>query len=509
MRNKVRFSTCLFSLFAVFAHAEEPVSPSAPLTELVKSSKPNVTTSSHSIELNGATLSYNAETGYLPLLEEGKEIAQIFFTAYFAHDKAPDNKRRPITFCFNGGPGASSIWLHMGALGPKRVITEDVTMNASPGTYETNPYTLLTTSDLVFVDPVSTGFSKTATGIESKQFYGFDEDINSMTEFVRSFITTYKRWDSPKYLLGESYGTVRIVGLADKLAEQHYLQVNGLCLLSSCINLQTAELYDSNDLASFLALPSYAATAWYHKKLDPSELQKTLPDFLHEVEDFAILKYATALFRGDSIADHQKEEVARALSRYTGINQEQYLSNSLRLSQAVFRKKLLEHEEKTIGRFDSRFQGFIMDPESAVPIFDPSFDAITGSFVSAFQSYLQNELHFTENAPYYALNREVQPWNFGRKELPAGLGYLNVTEHLKANMIQNPNLRVYVASSYYDLATPYFATAYTLNHLFLPQPLRKQVHHSFFEAGHLMYLHKPSLVKLSTELKEFMTSNNS
>lgn len=491
----------LFSLALCLSALQAADIPTPPA--LIPATKQAITITPHTLHAGRETISYQAHTGYLPLIEDGKETAKIFFTAYFADKTPPKGSTRPITFCFNGGPGASSIWLHMGAFGPERVAITDLEMNPSPAGYEPNPHTLLPVSDLVFVDPISTGFSTTLEGVDSKQYHGFSEDINSMTEFVRSFINHYQRWESPKYLLGESYGTVRIVGLADALSEQHHLQVNGLILISSCLDFQTTD-FNATDTSAILSLPSFAAAAWYHKKLAPEELQKPLKQFLQEVEAFTLSKYSEALLKGDSITQEEKNILAEQLSKYTSIPKEFFITTSLRISSSVFRNMLLEHDEKDIGRFDSRYSGFQLDPESATALYDPSFDAITGAFVSSYQSYLQRALHFNETAPYFALNRDVHPWNFGRKELPAGLGYLSVTGQLRNNMIQNPNLRVYVASGYYDLATPYFAAIYNLNHLFLPTPIKKQIQCSFFEAGHLMFLHPPSLERLSTEIKEFI-----
>ncbi|HXF28573.1 MAG TPA: hypothetical protein VN457_01870 [Chlamydiales bacterium] len=503
MIEKLR-SSCLFLFLllpALCIAEEKKTEPTPPEVEVPQKSE--VITADHTLQLGTKTISYQSLTGFLPLTMDGQEKAQVFFTAYFAKDADPHT--RPITFCFNGGPGCASIWLHIGALGPKRAHVKDLIMNPSPCRYETNPYTLLQTSDLVFVDPVSTGFSHPKPGVDAKQFYGVDEDIASMSEFVRYFLTYYDRWNSPKFLLGESYGTLRVVGIAEKLYTDHFLATNGLILISSCLDFHTQDT-NCNDLGQILSLPSLAATAWYHKKLAPEMQAKPLKELITEVEKFSIHEYAHALFQGDTLPEAKKIEVATQLSNYTGLAPAYISRMQLRLQNGAFMKELLKNDFKVLGRFDGRYTGYVFDPEARAPLFDPSLDAVASAFISAFQEYLDQDLHWKSTAPYKMLNHEVHPWNYGMKQLPAGMGYVSVTEHLRTSAIQNPNLRIYVASGYYDLALPYFSTTYTLNHLQLPEPLRKQVTHSLFEAGHMMYLQEASLVRLSQELQDFIQS---
>lgn len=470
--------------------------------------KSDIVKEEHTINIQGKTLAYESLAGTLDVKSDaGKNNAHIFFTAYFL--KGAPSQNRPLTFCFNGGPGSSSIWLHMGVLGPKRVVIHDLGENVPPGRYENNPYTLLADSDLVFVDPVSTGFSRAADGVEAKQFYGVEEDIASVAEFVREFTTIYNRWGSPKFLLGESYGTLRVVGLADKLYESYYMNVNGLILISSCLDFQTSGIDSDNDLSYALILPSYAATAWYHKKLSPEFQKKTLQEILTEAEQFACNDYATALLLGDELDKKKKTQIAEKLAALTGLSVNYIERANLRIPNYRFYKKLLQDSQKVIGHFDSRYTGTDFDGLSEMNGYDPSFDAVTGSFTSAFQEYLQKDLKVERNSPYYIINRDVQPWNWGQKNRPAGFGYLSLSDQLRSAMIKNPSLQVFIASGYYDLVTPYFAANYTINHLHLQKQLRDNVIQAYYDAGHMMYLHEPSLVKFTQDLKQFLKTEKS
>jgi carboxypeptidase C (cathepsin A) len=506
--KKILYSICISlslssALLAVNTNAA-PVAPTEAENEkhhhkhnpVIKSSL-DVVRKAHVLDIKNKTLSYESVTGTLIIKnDEGKDNASIFFTGYFLKDSPASN--RPITFCFNGGPGASSIWLHMGVLGPKKVAIKDLQFNASPGHYQDNPHTLLEETDLVFVDPVSTGYSKPAEGIEAKEFYGVEEDISSLSEFVRQFVTHFDRWGSPKFLLGESYGTLRVVGIGEKLAEDNFLFLNGLILISSCLDLQTSD----NDLGYILALPSFSAASWYHKKLSPELQSKKLQELLAEVEEFATHEYATALLLGDSLEDTEKRKVTEKLASFTGFSVDYVLKSSLRIRDIKFFKELLENQAKLVGRFDARFTGPEADPLSQYPSYDPSLSAVSGAFTSAFQEYLRDNLGYKKDDSYEVLT-PLQQWNWGLKNQAAGLGYLSVSNHLKSSMIKNPALKLFMASGYYDLATPYFATDYTVNHLQLPPELRQNLQQHYYEAGHMMYLHEPSLIRLKKDLSEY------
>ena len=453
----------------------------------------------HVLSLDNKNLPYESITGTLTLKgDDGKEKANIFFTAYFLKDVPPGS--RPITFCFNGGPGSASLWLHMGLLGPKKVVIQDAVYNAPPGRYEDNPSTLLDTSDLVFVDPVSTGFSTPAEGVDAKQFHGVEEDITSIAEFIRHFVTKFDRWGSPKFLLGESYGTLRVVGLADKLYEKYYMNINGLALVSACLDLQAVGFDPSNDLTYILTLPSIAATAQYHKKLTPELQAKKLQELLAEVEEFALGEYASALLMGDTLPEAKKQEVALKLARYSGL--------SLRIRSYRYYKELLRNENKLIGWFDARVTGFDQNQVSEFASYDPSLSGVAGNFASAYLQYVNQELDWKKERPYYVINPSVNPWNWGYTGLPAGMGYLNLTEQLKSTITKNPALTVFIGSGYYDLVLPYFSTDYTVDHLQLPPRLQNNVERHYYEAGHMMYTHPPSLVQMKKDLSEFIQKSN-
>ncbi len=465
-----------------------------------KCSKNEIT--EHSLKIGANTFPYEAIAGTMAVKnEKGGDKAHIFYTAYFLKD--PLKKDRPITFCFNGGPGSASVWLHIGAFGPKKVVIDDVKYNASPGQYEDNPHTLLPTTDLVFVDPVSTGFSKPATGIEAKEFYSVEEDINTNAEFIREFLTQYQRWGSEKFLLGESYGTLRVTGLAHRLHEHYFLDVNGLILISSVIDFQTVD----NDLGYIVSLPSLAACAWYHKKCAPMYQSQKLNEFLQEVQNFATHDYATALLLGNTLDPKQKSHIAETLSGYLGVPLPFIYNASLRIKPEIFAKELLKSEELLIGRFDGRMTGFDIQRERPWAMYDPSLDSVAGSFQSAFQQYLIDVLHVKDRAPYWVLNHAVQPWDFGQKGQTAGLGYVNMTGELVSTLSKNPQLRVFIASGYFDIVTPYFATDYTVEHLDMNPALFHNIERQYFDAGHLMYLHPPSLARLQESLGNFIASS--
>jgi len=457
----------------------------------------------HTLSLNNKNLSYESVTGTLTLKgDDGKERANIFFTAYFLKGVAPD--ARPISFCFNGGPGSASLWLHMGVLGPKKVVLQDAVYNAPPGRYEDNPYTLLESSDLVFIDPVSTGFSLPVEGVDAKQFHGVEEDIASVAEFIRHFVTKFDRWGSPKFLIGESYGTIRAAGLADKLYEKYYMNINGLALVSACLDLQAMAFDPTNDLGYVLTLPSLAAAAQYQKKLAPELQAKKLQELLAEVEEFAIGEYASALLMGDTLPEAKKQEIALKLAKFTGLSPEHIIQSALRIRCYRYYKELLRNENKLIGWFDARFTGYDQNQLSEFASYDPSLSAVAGNFASAYLHYVNQELDWKKERPYYVINPSVNPWNWGYTGLPAGMGYLNLTEQLKSAIIKNPTLSVFIASGYYDLVIPYFSTDYTVDHLQLPPALQNNVQRHYYEAGHMMYVHPPSLVQMKKDLSEFI-----
>lgn len=456
----------------------------------------------HSITIKGKTLPYQAIAGTYQLKDEqGPVKASFFYTAYKVHENK-GSKPRPIAFCFNGGPGSSSVWLHMGIIGPKRVSLVDEVFNQPPSGYVDNEFSLLDVADLVFIDPVSTGYSRAAAGEDLKQFHGVDEDVKWMSEFVRLFVTRHDRWDSPKFLIGESYGTVRAVAMASYLQEEMRMYLNGIVLISCILDFQTMDKLDrSNDLPYVLYLPTYTATAWYHKKLSP-ELQQDLKRALKESEEFAINEYSVALLKGNLLSLEKRQEIAAKLSDYTGLSSDYIKESDLRITIFRFAKELLRKENLIVGRFDSRYLGIDSDKLSEFFEYDPSFNAFLASFTSAFNQYVRADLKWKQDENYRIL-AEVDPWNYGK----ARNKYLSLSGVLADTMIQNPSLHVFVGSGYYDLATPYFCTEYSLNHLNLPRPIDANLTVRRYHAGHMMYVHPSSLVKMSDDLHDFFTES--
>lgn len=457
----------------------------------------SVTTSRNSVTVGSKKIDYTAYTGYLTLQNDtGKAIAKMFFTYY--KKEGGDAAKRPLTFTFNGGPGSSSVWLHMGGLGPKRVLLkDDGAASGPPYQYINNEYTWLDKSDLVFIDPVSTGYSRPAPGENPKQFHGYQEDISSMGAFVRDFLSRYERWGSPKYLAGESYGTTRAAGLSKYLQDYHRIYLNGIFLISSVLNFGTNDYYVGNDLPRALYIPSYTAAAWYHKKLAPA-LQADLKKALKESEEFALGAYATALLKGGWLSDAEKETIAEKMSYYTGLSKEYILQSNLRVEESRFYKELRRKDGLTIGRLDARFTGRDIDDVAESNSFDPSFANIDGPFTATMNDYFQKELNFKEEKPYNIFGN-VYPWNYNNVQNK----FLNVAESLRDAMAKNPALKVYVGFGYYDFATPYFTAKYDIEHMFLRPEQRKNVKSYFYESGHMYYIHKPSLVQFKKDVDEF------
>lgn len=490
------------------------VSPTGVAEEVKKEEekKPTFTElsrTSHSQTFGNSVVSYEAITGNLQITDdEEKQNGSLFFTAYLKNEEQKSVGKRPIAFCFNGGPGSSSIWLHMGLLGPKMATINDTTYTEPPSTYQNNPYCLLPDIDLVFIDPMSTGFSKPASGTNAKQFHGIEEDAESFAEFIRLFLTQFKRWDSPRYIVGESYGTIRAVALAEMLHDSYFIDLNGLVLVSMCLDFQAYDFGNGNDLPHVLILPSYTATAWYHKRLKPELQNKPLNDVLKEVEEFALGEYATALLLGNILDEKKRAHIVDRLALYTGLDSEYLKASRLRIINGAFFKEFLRKNNKIVGRFDSRYVGFDHNPLQEMSQVDPSFDAIVGPFTSAFQQYLSKELHLLTLEHYRVLNADaVFPWNFSVNRVPAGLGYVYMSGKLASALEKNPSLQIFIANGIYDLATPYFASDYTISHLNVAPKLLKNVKQYYYEAGHMMYLDPVSHAKMKDDLTQFIKNS--
>jgi carboxypeptidase C (cathepsin A) len=483
-----------------------------------KEPKDNIVTTRHSVSIGGRKIKYTATSGTMVLKEESekggdaknenegnKPKAEIYFTAYtLDRDKAVSDaehrKNRPIMFAFNGGPGSSSVWLHLGLFGPRRVEMGDAgALLPPPYQLVDNEFSMLDVTDLVFIDPVTTGYSRAVEGENPRQFHNFEKDIASVGDFIRLYTTRYNRWVSPKFLAGESYGTTRSAGLSGYLQQRHGMYLNGILLISSILNFQTARFTPGNDLPFILFLPTYTATAWYHNRLD-AELQKNLRDTLDEVEAFAAGEYASALLKGDTLPKTEYDAIVAKLARYTGLSPEYVEQTNLRIEIMRFTKELQRDQRRSTGRLDSRFTGIDRDAAGETWEHDPSMTAIMGPYTATLNDYVRTELEFESDLPYEILTSRVWPWGYENVQNQ----YLNVGETLRKAMSMNPHLKVLIANGYYDLATPYFATRYTFDHIHLDESLRDNYSMTYYEAGHMMYVHMPSLEQLKKDMADFM-----
>lgn len=435
--------------------------------------------------MNGRNISYTATAGTLVLRhEDEKPLASIFFIAYTRTDQ-PDKAKWPITFAFNGGPGSSSVWLHMGALGPKRVVmgSPEGIQPSPPYRLVDNEHTTLTMSDLVFIDPVTTGFSRHAPGENPAQFHSVEGDLNSVADFIRLYLTRFDRWTSPKFLAGESYGTTRAAGLSQVLMERG-IYLNGITLLSSVLNFETLSFAPGNDLPYVLFLPTYTAAAWYHKKL-PAQLQSgDLQRAIAESRRFAANEYTVALMKGTALTPQERTNIAQRLANLTGLSERFIEQSNLRVPMGRFAKELLRDQDRIIGRYDGRLVGMDLDTAADRAEYDPSYSAVQGVYTAMFNSYVKTELNYTTDLPYEILTGNVRPWSYGRAENR----YLNFAEPMRQALTQNPSMHVLVGAGYYDLATPFFAAEYTVDHLDLAPSLRKNVSMYYCDAGHMLYM---------------------
>ncbi|MBG80987.1 MAG: peptidase S10 [Phycisphaerae bacterium] len=459
-----------------------------------------------SMMIDGRRIDYRTTAGMQPLLNEAGEVrANIFHVAYERLNPdgtlaADDPTKRPITFCFNGGPGSSSVWLHLGAWGPVRVDMGDAgSLKPSPWELVENDGSILDVTDLVFIDPVTTGFSRSAEDQDDGQFHGLEADAAVVAEFIRLYLTRHERWLSPKYIAGESYGTTRAARLADLLQDRHGIFINGVILVSPILDFQTTDFAPGNDVANVLYLPTYAATAWYHGHRPDG---RSLEDTISQAESFGQDEYLSALFSSSSLADDRRQEIARRLADLTGLSSEFLLQANLRIYPSRFRKELLRNQRLTVGRLDSRFTGIDPDAAGDRPSYDPSYSVIQGPYTAAMNHYVRVDLGFESDVPYEILSGRVYPWDMNARN-----EYLDVSNRLTSAMVANPELRVFVAEGLYDLATPFWAADYTVRHMRLEPDFLKHVMTERYESGHMMYLHDPSRIKLREDLVRFYESS--
>ena len=465
----------------------------------------NLVVTEHELKVGRTVLRYTASTGRVVLRDEVyedgtftgfKAKAEMSITSYVVEG---GDERRPVTFAFNGGPGSSSVWLHLGLLGPRRVLMGDAG-NLLPPPYELadNPESLLSVSDLVFIDPVSTGYSRVVEGTKPEPFHGYQGDIESVAELIRIWVSRNKRWMSPKFVAGESYGTLRGAALAEHLQSRHGMYLNGLILISSVLDLSSLDFEKQrNDRAHALYLPTYAAIAHYHGKVK----RRSLRALVKEAEEYAAVDYPAVLRKGNRLTAKERAAAVRKIASLTGLSEDYVDRADLRIEHWRFFGELLRDERRTVGRLDGRFSGPMASAIAENMDADPSHDAISGPYAAAFNHYVREELGFESDLPYEQISRRVDPWSYKDFEGRP----VDVTPRLERAMRQNPHLRVHIAYGYYDGATPHFAAEDVVAHLNLPDELRANIEHAYYEAGHMMYVHEPTRRQQSRDLAAFVT----
>jgi carboxypeptidase C (cathepsin A) len=450
-----------------------------------------------SIPLRGKTLGYTVTPGHLTIRnDKGEPIASMFYTAYTV---ASPGRARPLTFLFNGGPGSSTMWLHMGSFGPMKVdASTPETIPGPPFRYGPNPDTLLDTTDLVFIDAPTTGLSREVGKAEPKDFFGVDKDLDAFTRTIQRYLTKYGRWNSPKFIIGESYGTTRAGGLANSLANAG-VQLNGIVLVSTILDLG---LFSGNDQTLVNFLPTYAADAWYHGKIQP---KPDLMSFVAEAKAFAGGPYAAALQKGGAISDQEKQSIAEQMAKLTGLSADYVLRSNLRVPPNRFQRELLRDRHEIIGRIDSRFIGTEADAAGEAPSYDPQASAITGAFVGAFNDYLYRDLGYKTPLTFRPNNYAGigNDWNF-QHNAPDGQQFAaNTASDLAQAMRENPRLKILNAAGLYDLATPYFAAEYDLGHMALEPRIAANIRYTYYPAGHMMYIDPASARQLKADIDSF------
>ncbi len=490
------------ALCAQEAPAPQPAATAAKMPEAKASEttqpKEESSTTDHIIHLGAQTISYKADASTTLLKNDKDEpVASIFSVAYTRSD-VKDLSQRPIAFVYNGGPGASSAWLHVGAFGPRRVVTQNAAPTG-PGPYHLtdNGNCLLDKADLVFIDPVGTGFSRVVAKGDTKDFWGVDQDVKSFADFMGIFISRNGRWNSPKFLIGESYGTFRSVALANYLQSERGIYINGIVLISTGLDFGTIEPNLGDDRSYIFHVPSYAAAAWYYKmqKNRPSDLKPLLKD----ARQWASTDYAAALMKGDTLSDTEKSQIAKRLSDFTGLAEEYILKANLRVKLQQFRAELQRRVGLTVGRYDSRYSAPTYDLLAEYAQGDPSFEAVDGAFTAAINSYLRQDLKFNPELFYETLNGDIAPkWDWKHKGTNPFA--VSVDKDLVEALITNPRLQVQTENGWFDMATPFFATEFTMDHLQLPPDLRSHIDFKYYDSGHMIYLNDQELPKLKDNI---------
>jgi len=466
---------------------------------------PPLSVTSHEVTVNGKLLHYHAVAGYLVLQHEREQSkqapeetapkAKIFFVAY-TRDDVKDPATRPLTFVLNGGPGSSTLWLHMSGIGPRRPnLGDEGDGPAPPYRVVDSDSTWLDSTDLVFIDPVSSGFSRPAPGVDPKQFYNYDGDIQSLANFMHQYVTRYHRWLSPKYIVGESYGTTRAAGLTGYLN----FELNGIILISTLLDYQQTTFAPQNQDPYIAYLPTYATTAWYHHRLAPDLQSRSVADVATEAREFAGGAYAVALRRGNTLPEEERRRVVAELSRLTGLPEELFVARGLRVPEGLFRARVLHDDARFIGRYDARFVGTNPNPGSITYTADPTNDSIWKPTTSTFNAYVSGELGFVTDLQYVTGRGDLH-WDFGKAED----GFTNAAETLRLTLLRNPYLKVWVLCGYYDLATPFFGAETTFAEMDMPPDRRANIRFTYYEAGHSPYIRKAARVKLKSDYETFL-----
>ena len=489
--------------------AQTPTQPPSPATreepggapptrhEVATPKEEKISQTSHSVRLDGRDIKYTATAGTLPIrLDDGKVAARMFFVAYTKDGE--DVRTRPVSFLYNGGPGSASIWLHMGSFAPRHVQMGDEGFQPEPPfRLANNEHSLIDATDLVFVDAIDTGFSRVLPGINNAQFHEQEGDIRGFGEFIAEYLKAYSRWPSPKFLIGESYGTIRSAGLSQELQVRHGVELNGIVLVSALMSYQTLSPAPNNDVAYADTIQTYAATAWYHKRLPADLQQKTVRQVVDEARTFAFGDYLQALTRGHTLTDPERAAMAEKLARYTGLSPRFILAANLRVDSARFRKELLRDRRLVVGRLDSRFTAVDADAAGERQEFDPSNTALQGPYVAMFQDYVRNELKW-ESDLHYPTSGNVRPWGYVQN------AYMDKTEALRQTMARNPFLKVFVACGYYDMATVVGGAEFNFTHLAYDRQVTDRVSFGYYEAGHMMYIRPSAHKALKQDVAKFI-----
>jgi carboxypeptidase C (cathepsin A) len=456
----------------------------------------------HTMRLDGREIKYTATTGTLPIrLDGGQIVARMFFVAYTKDGE--DVKTRPLSFLYNGGPGAATIWLHMGSFAPRHVeMAPEGFQPAPPYHLVDNENTLLDVTDMVFVDAIDTGYSRVMPGVNNQQFHGQTGDLRAFGEFTNEYLKTYSRWPSPKYLIGESYGTIRSAGLSQEIQERHGIELNGIVLVSSLLSYQTLSPSPQNDVAYAANIETFTADAWYHKKL-PTDLQNLpLKQAVDQSRTFAWGDYMLALTKGNTLTDAERTAMAQKLARFTGLSTQFILNTNLRVTAERFRKELLRDKRLTIGRLDGRFTAIDRDAAGDRDEFDISNSALQGPYTAMFQDYVKNELKW-ESDLHYPTSGNVRPWTYDQNR------YMDMTDALRSAMTHNPFLNVFVAIGYYDMATIMGGAEFNFTHLAYDKQVVDRVSYGYYEAGHMIYIRPSEHKKLKADIAKFIQGSRS